>query len=159
MCWALLFIQCQTQHCHHLCTNSVSTMQSLSRYASNHLIVIDISNQVFHRHKAGKSVVFCWLPDCTSLQLLKQSLCMDPWHLIELLAVIFLPLSIALFYPNDKVNGPIHKATNCEWWNRLCWCGVPWPVSSGRHVDTLPDWSHVPNTWPFVVKWASICLY
>jgi ribonuclease HI len=62
----LVFIWCQSQQC-HLCTDLLSVLQSLTGYTPNHVIIIEIVIQVSHLHKAGKSVVFCWIPDHTGL--------------------------------------------------------------------------------------------
>jgi hypothetical protein len=59
---ALLFIRRQTQQYHLVCTDSLSGLQNLSAYSPDHPIVIELLIQLFHLHRAGKSVLFCWIP-------------------------------------------------------------------------------------------------
>lgn len=64
---ALLFIQHQTWNCYLICTDSLSALRSLSGYTVDHPIIIEILTQVSHLNKAGKSVVFCWVPSHVGL--------------------------------------------------------------------------------------------
>jgi hypothetical protein len=68
----------------------------------------------------------------------------------EVLIVMFEPVFISLFCYCAKANGPRQWATDCDQWNRPCWCGIPslsrqdW---GGYHHMAL-DWLHLSRgTW------------
>jgi hypothetical protein len=105
-CWSLLFIWCQWRKC-LLCMGRQSALQSLNGYTPNCTIIIEVLCQVSRLYNACLAMR---LP----MQLLKQLLCMDPWHPNELLVVMFTPSSFVLFCHRGKTSGPMYWATNCE---------------------------------------------
>lgn len=64
---ALQFIWHQPRQCRLICTDSLSSLQIFSSYSLDHPIVNKILIQLSHFQKAGKSVVFCWVPHHTGL--------------------------------------------------------------------------------------------
>jgi ribonuclease HI len=64
---ALLFIRCQPRQYHLVCTDSLSGLQSLCGCSPDNPIVIELLFQLFHIHRAGKSVVFCRIPGQSGL--------------------------------------------------------------------------------------------
>jgi hypothetical protein len=116
--WAAMFIQCQQWKGHLLHTDSLSALQNLSGYSPDNPIISRFCTRfpVFLRHWT----LLCFAEylatqACLGMSPLmwqpKQLLCMDPWHLIVLLAQMFIS-SIMLFHHRWKTN---------SWYFRFAW--------------------------------------
>jgi hypothetical protein len=123
----LLFIRHQPRQHNLNCTDSLSSLQSLTNYSPDNPVVNEILIKLSHLQKAWKSLVFCWVPGHTGLPGIEAADAVAKAAALHgtLTSDRALGSDVRTFlHRRGKTNGLTHKATNCRWWSHPCRRGL-----------------------------------
>jgi hypothetical protein len=124
-----MFIRRQPRH-------SLSSLQSLCGYSPDHPIVIELLIQLFHRLRAGKSVVFCWIPGHSGLPGNEAA------DAAAKSAALHGPLASDRAFGSD-VSAFLHRAVISSWQDK-------WTNTQGNKLRAVKSSVRVRNSFSFI---------